>query len=73
MADATDKRAMRKQCLADIGYEDAEITALMNGGTESLLQSLTERRQRLLNGIHHDQKCVDCLDYLVYQLQRGSL
>lgn len=70
MADATDKRAMLKQCLTDIGYEDAEISVLMNGGIEPLLQSLTERRKRLLSGIHHNQKCLDCLDFLVYQIRR---
>lgn len=73
MADATDKQAILRQCLTDIGYEETEISALISGGSKSLLQSLTERRQRLLTGIHHDQKCVDCLDYLVFQIRRGNL
>lgn len=73
MADAADKRAMLEQYLTDIGYEKAEITALMSGDKAPLLQSLTERRKQLLRGIHHDQNCVDCLDYLVYQLQHGAL
>lgn len=73
MADATDQRAMLKQCLSDIGYEEAEIQALMGESTQALLRSLTERRQRLMSGIHREQKCVDCLDYLVYQLRRDGL
>lgn len=73
MADATDKRAMLAQCLLDIGYDKTEVEMLLVENAQTLLQSLTERKQRLLKDIHRDQKCVDCLDYLVYQIRRGSL
>lgn len=73
MAEATDKMEILKQCLIDIGYDEAEIKMLMNDDTKVLLKSLGEKRQKLLAGIHHDQKLVDCLDYLVYQIRKGGL
>lgn len=73
MAEATDRRAMLVQCLSDIGYDSAEIEFLLERDAQALLQSLTQRRRSLLNGVHRAQKRIDCLDYLVYRLRREDL
>lgn len=31
---------------------------------------LNNHRQQLLENLHKEEKCIDCLDYLLYQLRR---
>lgn len=35
------------------------------------LKVLLNHRQVLLDGVHKGQKEIDCLDYLVYQIEKG--
>ena len=36
------------------------------------LQLLSQRRARLLDMVHREEKQINCLDYLVYQIERGN-
>lgn len=38
--------------------------------TAEQIQLLTAHRQRLLDQIHRDERRMECLDYLVYQIQK---
>ncbi len=35
-----------------------------------LLQRLSRHRKNLVSEVHEKEKCIDCLDYLVYDLER---
>ena len=35
------------------------------------LQVLSQHRKNLLDNIHKEQKKIDCLDYLVYQIEKS--
>lgn len=41
-----------------------------NGQTQKQLKLLSLHRKRLLEQIHQGEKCIDCLDYLVYLLEK---
>ena len=63
------------QNLKDAGCdrETAErfITLEGTGDTQEQLKLLSIHRKRLLDRIHSEEKRIDCLDYLVYQLQKN--
>lgn len=46
------------------------ITCMEQGKKKELLERLEEHRTRLLNKVHEEEKHIDCLDYLVYQIGR---
>ena len=39
------------------------------GDREAQLRLLSQHRQRLLEKIHREERCIHCLDYLVYHLE----
>ncbi len=41
--------------------------------TAELLRLLGTQKRALLKTVHESQKCIDCLDYLVYQIERGNM
>lgn len=43
------------------------------GDRREQMRLLSEHRCRLLDRIHRDERRIDCLDYLVYQLQKRDL
>ncbi len=60
------------QNLKDAGC-DAEtienfMSDLQKGDEKSSLKRLDLHRKKLLDSLHKEQKCIDCLDYLVYQM-----
>lgn len=63
------------QNLEDAGCdrETAErfITLEGTGDTQEQLKLLSIHRKRLLDRIHSEENRIDCLDYLVYQLQKN--
>ena len=63
------------QNLKDAGCdrETAErfITLEGTGDTQEQLKLLSIHRKWLLDRIHSEEKRIDCLDYLVYQLQKN--
>ena len=46
------------------------MAALREGNQAHGLKQLAAYRQTLLDVIHQEQKYIDCLDYLVYQMQK---
>ena len=43
-----------------------------HGQTGKMLILLREHRKELLNQIHRQQKALDCLDYLIFQTEKGE-
>ena len=44
---------------------------LQNGDTLEQLKLLSIHRERLLDRVHREEKRIDCLDYLVYQIRKS--
>ncbi len=64
------------QNLKDAGCRSDTIDAFMDnlktGRKSEGLKALDLHRRRLLEEIHQEQKRLDCLDYLVYQLKKEA-
>ena len=77
MADAADKREMFIQNLQDAGFGQQMIgqclTLAEQGRKEELLQMLARQKRELMDIVHKNQDQVDCLDFLVYQIRKGTL
>lgn len=63
-----DERTRRNLCDAGCSEEFQNRYAAASTDAERLRQ-LRRRRHELLNEIHADQRRLDCLDYLIYQLK----
>lgn len=46
------------------------IASMEQGKKNELLKRLEEHRKGLLRKVHEEEKRIDCLDYLVYQIRR---
>ena len=64
------------QNLKDAGCEKQcveEFLALEQEGKRwEQLKLLELHRQKLLDRVHEEERQIDCLDYLVYQMQKSS-
>lgn len=64
------------QNLKDAGCDTQTIENFMSdlrkGKEESGLKRLAIHRKKLLDSIHKEQKQIDCLDYLVYQMSKTN-
>ena len=64
------------QNLKDAGCDIKTIQKFMSdlqkGDEKSSLKCLDTHRKKLLDSLHKEQKCIDCLDYLVYQMSRTN-
>lgn len=62
------------QNLEDAGCAPDIIECCMaymeQGKKNELLKRLEEHRKGLLRKVHEEEKHIDCLDYLVYQIRR---
>ena len=63
LIDAKCPQELSKRC-----YELSE-----HGQTGQMLILLRGHRKELLNQIHEQQKALDCLDYLIFQTERGVI
>ncbi len=63
------------QNMKDAGCDDACIQEFMKGyrqGEQKKCELLLSRyRRELLDQLHREQKKIDCLDYLSYQMKRN--
>ena len=74
------ERTKREQAvvanLADAGCDNEQIEQFMDllksGRKEAGLSLLAKHRRFLLDCYHADQKKIDCLDYLVYRMQKAK-
>lgn len=60
------------QNLKDAGCDSEMITEFWdkNGKKDEQLRMLERQRLRLLDRVHKEEKRIDCLDYLVYQMTK---
>lgn len=74
MADASDKREVLLQNLQDAGCSGEVIAMCLRlaeeNKTDKLLRVLSEHRGSLLETVHDCHKEIDCLDYLVYIIEK---
>ena len=65
------------QNLKDANCRDEQIykfmTELEKGNTRAALNVLAQHRNELLTNFHKTKYCIDCLDYLVYQIGKGKV
>ena len=63
------------QNLQDAGCTDQIIRQYVQlgeaGRTKEQLRLLFRHRAALLDRLHQDQKQIDCLDYLIFQIREG--
>lgn len=71
-----DSKEAIEQNLKDAGCSRAQIDRFMEcaqkGALQEELQLLAGHRETLLRSMHAAQKRIDCLDYLVYTLQKAQ-
>ncbi len=76
MAEISDKYGSVRQNLIDAGCDDQTTESCMacfnEGDMAKMLPALATHRQALLDELHKEQKRIDCLDYLVYTIQRDE-
>ncbi len=77
MAEATDTLGMIYQNLKDAGC-DKQLTEqcmsfVKKGDVHGMLPILTKYRSSLLGTVRSGQKQIDCLDYLIYKLQKETI
>ncbi len=76
MAEISDKYGSVLQNLIDAGCDDQTTESCMacfnEGDMAKMLPALAAHRQTLLEKLHREQKRIDCLDYLVYTIQRDE-
>ena len=62
--------------LKDAGCSDMLIEQFLNllqiGTQKERLRLLNEHRCRLLDSIHKNQKKLDCLDYLIFEMKQQN-
>lgn len=62
------------QGLKDAGCSPDEISKFIskweNGQQRQAIQLLEEHRKLLLDQFHRSKSCIDCLDYLVFQMEK---
>lgn len=68
-----DEKAVR-QNLVDAGCSEKDIDVLMEklkqGDVMCCMKKLANHRVDLLDDLHRHQECIDCLDYLVYKIEK---
>lgn len=74
MAEASDMLGILRQNLIDAGCDDeaaARCLAYAQGNRwDMLITELARHKSALLRAVHEGQRQIDCLDYLVYQLNK---
>ena len=74
MPEASDKQAILRENLKDAGCDLDTICrceALIQGEKKGeLMRVLFLHRQALLDAVHKNERRIDCLDYLIYQIEK---
>ena len=74
MPEASDTKGIFRQNLIDAGcgpelVRQCAALARQNE-TSELMHVLSRHRRLLLDTVHQNEKRIDCLDYLIYQLEK---
>ena len=74
MPEATDTQGILRQNLIDAGCspETVRQCAVLAQREENgeLMRVLSRHRKALLDAVHQNEKRIDCLDYLIYRLEK---
>ena len=74
MAQALDALGILHENLVDAGCDENTVNACMTmakaENKAGILHLLTKQRKSLLQTVHTGQKQIDCLDFLVYSIQK---
>ena len=77
MAEASDIMGILHQNLIDAGCSEdltQNCMALAEGNQwDRILSLLSKQRTALLDSVHDGQKQIDCLDFLVYSIQKKHI
>lgn len=77
MAEASDTFGILKQNLIDAGCDDDLINSCMELAIAnewgSILPLLTKKKGDLLQSLHYKQQCIDCLDFLVFKINKEHI
>ena len=75
MAEASDTESILRQNLIDAGCDLELVQQCMDLAQgermEEMKRILTRHRQTLLDMVHAEQKKIDCLDYLFYNMEKN--
>lgn len=73
MPEASDAQAILRENLRDAGCDLDTIRrceVLAQGQKEAeLMRILSQHRRALLDAVHQNERRIDCLDYLIYQIE----
>lgn len=76
MAEANDRYGLIYQNLVDAGCNQKTIQSCMilaqENNVEALISQLNIYRKHLMDQKHMYQDNIDCLDYLIYSLQKSN-
>lgn len=65
-----------EQNLRDAGCDEACICEFMEDMSQNReaegMKVLRKHRSKLLDAMHREQKRIDCLDYLIYQMRKAK-
>ena len=74
MPRASDTRGILKENLIDAGCTPEIVQQCMSLAqqqeNDALLRVLSRHRKSLLDTVHQNEKRIDCLDYLIYRLEK---
>ena len=73
--DETNNEFLMRRNLTDAGFPESEIAKIISlleeGRKTAVHRILAQQRTVLLNTVHENQKRIDCLDYLVYDMNNN--
>lgn len=77
MAEASDKTGIFYQNLEDAGCDKQTkekcMVLFQSGNLRGILPLLSNYRKDLLSTVRSGQKKIDCLDYLIYKIQKETI
>ncbi len=77
MPNASDTQGILRENLIDAGCDPAlclRITELLTEGRRGeAVELLTRHRGKVLENCHREQSRIDCLDYLVFQIEHEKV
>ncbi len=76
MPEASDHKGFLRQNLIDAGCDREMVRCCMTldqkRRTAELKEILARHRRTLLDALHADEKGIDCLDYLIYKIEKQT-
>lgn len=77
MAEASDQTGILYQNLEDAGCDKQTkekcMALFQSGNLRGILPLLSNYRKDLLSTVRSGQKKIDCLDYLIYKIQKETI